>query len=347
MKKRTVGIFARYDASEQTFCAEYLARYVTNCYRYTKWFVPEAPRPGSRFHGFSHQWDSEVVPWHGKRKETLQSLQTCDTFFFFERNEEILDRLPEGTVTAFVMNPHDRNPESTAFAKRCRYSLVTGSECNRHVTEKAGEIHRTVWPFDSAMQCIPRVNPDFEKRPGLFFPAFGFSLSERQFVMDVAEIVRLCLPDIRAVVGFYDGTVVPKPGMDSRTHDWRLLRYLQMSDWIIDLNTKPQFCLFPAFAGGYGLPWIGYDIAPNTDERNRARRHLIRNITENRHSGNVVPDLETTARQIVTRLGTPFQGDLDRHAGAGAWDNRRAEFLRVTNVILGCKTRRYRCDNKF
>jgi len=342
MKKRTVGIFARYDASEQTLCAEYLARYITNCYRYTKWFVPEAPRPGSRFHGFSHQWDSEVVPWQEKRKDILKSLQSCDVFFFFERNEEILDRLPEGTVTAFVMNPHDPRTETLAFAKRCRYSLVTGSECHKHVTEKERGGHLTVWPFDSVMQCIPRTNPDFE-RPSLFFPAFGFSLSERQFVMDVAEIVRLCLPDIQAVVGFYDGNVEPKPGVDSRIHDWRLLRYLQKSDWIIDLNTKPLLCLFPAFAGGYGLPWIGYDIAPNTDGLNRARRHLIqgtiRKDAENGRGGIVAPDLETTAEQIVTRLRTAFLGDFDRHAGAGVWDNRRAEFLRVTNVILGCKTR--------
>ena len=347
MKKRTVGIFARYDASEQTLCAEYLARYVINCYRYTKWFVHEAPSPGSRFCGFSHQWDSEVVPWHGKRKEAIKSLQSCDTFFFFERNEEILDMLPGETVTAFVMNPHDRGSESLAFAKRCRYSLVAGNECCKQIMEKEYGLHPIVWPFDSAMQCIPRTNPDFEKRPHLFFPAFGFSPAERQFVIDVAEIVRLCLPNVQAAVGFYDATVEPKPGVDSRTHDWRLLRYLQTSDWIIDLNTKPLFGLFPAFAGGYGLPWIGYDLAPNTDERNKARRHLIQaTLPQTPENPHVVPELETTAKQIVTRLGTPLQGDLERHAGAGAWDNRRAEFLHVTNLILGCKTKHASVDSE-
>ena len=343
MKKRTVGIFARYNASEQTLCAEYLARYVTNCYRYTKWFVPEVPRAGSRFHGFSHQWDSEVVSWHSKRTEQVKSIQACDTFFFFERNEEILDMLPDETVTAFVMDPRDGSANSLAFAKRCRYTLVTGNDCLKQTTFRESGPNMTVWPFDSAMQCIPKTNPIDEKRPRLFFPAFGFSLPERKFVENVAEIVRLCLPDTQAVVGFYDGSVEPKPGVDSRTYDWRLLRYLQASDWIIDLNPKPLFCLFPAFAGGYGLPWLGYEIAPNTDGMNRARRHMIREpirrVHENQPVGKVVPDLESTARQIVTRLSTPFQGDLERHAGAGTWDNRRAEFLRVTNVILGCKTR--------
>jgi hypothetical protein len=168
------------------------------------------------------------------------------------------------------------------------------------------------------------------------------SLFERMFVEQTAELVKLCLPHVQVAVGFYDAKVEPKPGVDSRTHDWRLLRYLQNSDWLIDLNTRPFYTLFPACAGGFGLQWIGFEVAPNTCDSCGTRRHLIQAPVEQtswQGGQRVVPDLESTVEQIVRFLTTPFHGDLDRHANGGAWDNRRAEFLRVTNQILGIKSR--------
>lgn len=152
----------------------------------------------------------------------------------------------------------------------------------------------------------------------------------------VAGIVRLCKPNVKTVVCHFDPEIKPRPGNDSRTDDWRLIRYLQNSDWIVDLNQRPVYCLFGAFAGTYELQWIGFEASPNSDPMNAARRHLIRQPVLN---GRVVPDVESTAMQIVERLERPFQGDLDRHRGSGVWDHRCAEYLRVTNIVLGIRTK--------
>jgi hypothetical protein len=167
------------------------------------------------------------------------------------------------------------------------------------------------------------------------FPAFGFSADERLFAENVAKIVRLCKPNVKTVVAYFDPTVPSRPGQDSRTDDWRLIRYLQSSDWIIDLNQQPLYGLFGAFAGTYELQWMAFDASPNSDPLSGARRHLIRQPVR---EGRVMPNLESTAMQIVDRLDRPFQDDLDRHRGSGVWNHRCTEYLRVTNIVLGIKT---------
>ena len=335
MKKRTVGIYAPYDGSEQTFCAEYLAGYITRGYRYIKWFVPDSTDLKGRARGFSHKWDSEVVPWHGNLKTAKKIAAGCDTFVFFEPNEELFDRLPHAAVTALTVDPGNRTEPYLDFAKRCTFTLWPGE---RRMTEKQAG-YALAWPFDPVVPLVASGRRDAGKEPRLFFPAFGLGLIERNFVEQIAAVVRHCRPKVKTVVGYYDATVAPKPGRDSRVYDWRLLRYLRNTDWIIDLNPRPLSCLFAAFAGGLEIPWMGYDIAPVSDEWNGARRHMITEPIRRIGSiDRIMPDLESTAMQIVDRLDTPFQSNLDRHHGSGHWDRRRTEFLRVTNIVLGNKT---------
>jgi hypothetical protein len=336
MKKRIVGIYSSYDASEQTLCAEFLAGYVVKCYRHVKWFVPKAPKPGDRFYGFSHQWDSEVISCHEKSDLVRKNAASCDTFFFFAPNDELRDALSPKAVTACIVDP--RKPAT--FEKRCTLVLVPSESWLswRHSDPSRNVL---VWPYDPSMQCIPRNDLDYEKEPRLFFPAFGLNDLQRRFIRRVAEIVKRCQPNVRTVVGYYDARIPPSPGNDSRTHDWRLIRYLQNSDWIIDLNPQPQYGLFAACAGGYGLQWAGFDVPPNSDAWNASRRHLIReSLVRTGGSERVMPDLESTVAQIVARLDRPFPSLEERHHSCGVWDGRRAEYLRVTNIVLGFKPER-------
>ena len=333
MKKRTVGIYSKYDASEQSLCAMFLTRYIDESYRYTKWFVPEAATTNSPYTGFSHQWDAEVLDWQRTDLDKRSSVEICDTFFFFERNKELFDLLPPKAITVFILDPRRQDPKDRAFSEKCTWTFVTSEAWLQRYPFLTLMENLAIWPYDPYIPCIMRRSLDYDRHPKLFFPAFGLTLSERKLVEQTAELVKLCLPHVQIVVGFYDARVEKTPGIDSLTYDWRLLRYLQNSDWLIDLNPRPFYTLFPACAGGYGLQWIGFDVMPNTDDYCAARRHLIKT------KDGLLPDLEFVAEQIVRFLATPFHDDKDRHRHAGAWDKRRAEFLRVTNKILGIKSR--------
>ncbi len=214
MKKRTVGIYARYDASEQCFCAKFLAGYINKCYRYVKWF---APGRKESCRGFSHQWDSKVPAWNDRQHRTAAR---CDTFFFFEANEDLRRRLPKHAVTAFVADPRYWSPEQRAFADRCTFLLTPGQSWSDRIASRTAPYQSYAWPFDPSVPGGRRRGIDYEKRPKLLFPAFGFSAEERQFAENVAGIVRLCKPNVKTVVAYFDPTAKPRPGHDSRTDDW-------------------------------------------------------------------------------------------------------------------------------
>ena len=340
MKKRTAGIYARYNTSEQTFCAEYLAAYIVNCYRFAKWFVPVAPNRQSRYYGFSHQWDSTVIQWDAASAEMQPILNECDTFFFFEPNDEIFERLKK-TTTACVFDPRNQRQDYWRFAAKCDWLLLPNQYWldEYSIVQKFPGSQVAVWPYDPYNQCIPKAKTDFELNPRVFFPAFGFPSNDRQFVEEIAAILKIAVPNVQTVIGFYDATSQSRPGYDAGVDDWRLLKYLQNSDWLVDLTTKPTYNLFAAFAGGYGLQWSGFDIPPNADYYNSARRHLIQVDCENMTAHRLTPDLESTAEQLVRQFNRRFHDVFDREAGSGTWEQRRAEFLRVTNAVLGIKSR--------
>jgi hypothetical protein len=339
MKKRTVGICANYDASEQCLCALFLAGYIVTRYRYATWFTPSEVKPSDLVRGFSHQWDNTVC--HPEKPKYKAKAKVCDTLFFFEPDNDLFDLLPPGAVTAFVLNPYTWDKKAKDFAKRCSRVLLLSSEWVKTYSKYPYLRNFSVWPFEPSLHGISRQNIDKKEGTYLFYPAYGFSPIDRQFVCNVAELVNYCRPDIKSVVGFYREGVPPRPGYDPRVFDWRLQKYLQNSDWVIDLNPKPLFGFFPACAGNYGLRWAGFNISPYNDAHSQTRRHLITTETKPVGSNAVkaAPDLEATAVQIVKYIE-----DVERNAPntpyiSGSWERRCSEFLQTTNHILGIRTR--------
>lgn len=343
MKKRTVGIYANYDASEQTFCAMLLAGYISRCYRHAAWFVPNGIKKGSSVKGLSHQYDSEIVACDDGKDVYIRRAKECDTFFFFECNEELFSILPKGAVTAFVVNPHTFDSASLSFARKCTYSLLVDDTLRREM-RKCDYLQNAVsFPFDPLLPSIPKVNVNFAENAWVLYPAFGLSRGSRRLVKQVAEMVKLCCPHIRSTVAYYDKSEspVPEEGIDTLCHDWRLVKYLHNADWIIDLNTQPSLCLFPTFAGCYGIQWSGFNVSPNTDKFNQARRHLIETPVKKagRWAERAMPDVEDTVTQIVRQLTGTFYNDLDRNRASGIYDQRKNVFIKTIGMLLGSKVK--------
>jgi len=97
--KRTVGIFANYDASEKTLCALYLAEHITSKYRHVVWIVPNDAPQRSRYHGFSHKWDTQILSFKSDIEQIKTQLANCEMCFFFEENERLRSFLSETTKT--------------------------------------------------------------------------------------------------------------------------------------------------------------------------------------------------------------------------------------------------------
>jgi hypothetical protein len=336
MKKKVVGIFAKYNASEQCFAAMYLAAYVERHYRQIKWFSPTLPVVrGGQLYGFSDKYDKATLHTVGKNRSRLPEwLEDCAAFIFFEPSDEIYDLLPDNTTTTLVVNPYTWNKDVQKFASKCDYALAPCRLWYERFAVINMPTTMLLWPFDPTVQNIFRRGIDW-KSPKLFFPAYDASPPQRKFIQKVASIVKQVKPDASVAVAFYDARVTPLEGLDSRAYDWKFVRYLQNADWVVDLNPRPFLSFYNTFAASYGLQYSGYDILPNTDPLNAARRHLIPTKTR-QCSGNcveAVPDMETVAYAIAEQLEMPFDPDEN----VGALDIRRVEFLRATNEALGFK----------
>jgi hypothetical protein len=344
MEKRIVGLFAPYTASEKTFCALYFAEHILRRYRHVVWAVPEGVRTGSRYAGFSHKWDKETLPIASKAEEIKSRLSVLDKHgkflseicVFFDANDAMYDLLPEGTKTAFFLDPYTWDIDgSRDFAKKCTYVLVASPHVIKKIVQPNLLPNSLLWPFDSMLQLIPKVYIQSGTAATLFYPAYGMSFLERQCLCQVAEIVKACCPASKSVIGYYDAHDAPETGRDARTYDWKLLDYLKQTDWIIDLNPRPLLGLFASFAGAASIQWSGFDLPVNSDEYNAARRHLI-SFPE---GGLIMKNAEDIAEQIVRQLTTPFADDTDRNKNVGAYFRRLKKFTETTNKLFGAKGR--------
>jgi hypothetical protein len=339
MKKRTVGIYAKYDASEQSLCALSLINYIITRYRYVVWFTPKGVKAGDPAHGFSHQWDSGIVPKSSPKCNA--KLKDCDTFFFFEPDTEILDILPKDASTSFIIDPYNWNSTTKDFAKACTHALLLSPDWMPIFSKYYHLPNLIVWTFEPVMQGATLRKPFAEKELRLFYQAYGFPVLNRHFVKQVAELVRLCRPKTKSVIGFYDAAEPSGPGYDARAYDWRLHQYIQNCDWIVDLNPQPLFGYFPSCASSYGLRWLGFGIPPYTDIYSQTRRYLIE--TKTKPVGARVPkailNAEETAAQIIRHLDNAEKTPKDINYAPGAWERRSEEFLRVTDFILGVRSR--------
>ena len=283
--KRTIGIFANYDASEKTLCALYLATYVARRYRYAAWIVPEEVTEESRYYGFSHQWDAEVMPLRSEAeaiKERLTAVDpntghaACEICFFFEDNDLLRSLLPPEAKTALFLDHRALNfAKAGAVAKKYTYVIPPSPYVSKKLVQPNLIWNDLFLPFDPAVQITPKSWIQSGNKASLFYNAYGMSFTERQCIKQISEIVKECCPESKSVICYYNAKDAFEEGKDSKTYDWKLFDYLKHVDWIIDLNPRPLMGFFAAFAGTLGVQWSCFDLPPNTDEYNAARRHLV------------------------------------------------------------------------
>ena len=132
---------------------------------------------------------------------------------------------------------------------------------------------------------------------------------------------------------YYDAENLSEPGFDAQAYDWKLFEYLKKADWIVDLNPRPLLNFFSGFAGTLGTQWSCFNLPPNTDEYNAARRHLVPYPKD----GLVLKNVEPIAESIVKHLATPFTCDLDRDRNIGSYLKRTNKFIKALNLMFGVK----------
>jgi hypothetical protein len=154
--KRTVAIFANYAATEKTLCAMYLAAHIIRRYRYVVWVVPEDTTQQSKYAGFSHQWDAEILSLKIKREEIKKRLAKCEICFFFEESEELFSFLPSTTKTAVFIDPYTWDYEkSKAFVKKCTYALSVSPAFTKKIVQQNLLTNELLCPFDPVVQLAP------------------------------------------------------------------------------------------------------------------------------------------------------------------------------------------------
>jgi hypothetical protein len=318
----------------------YLAEHVLTRYRHVIWVVPEDVSPKSRYFGFSHKWDTQVLSLASQIEIITEKLyeaeNECEACVFFDENESLYDLLPSRTKTALFLDPYCwHSGTSRAFAKKCTYTFSTSPFVTKKIVKPNLLANEHLCPFDSVLRLIPRAQAESGAVATLLYPAYGMSFLERQCLKQISEIVKACCPDSKSVISYYDAKGVSELGMDAKVYDWKLLEYLKLTDWIIDLNSRPLMGLFCSFAGALAIPWSGFDIPPNTDEYSAARRYLI----PFPEGGLVLNNAEEIAGHIVRHLTTPFNGYIDRNKGAGAYRKRLEEFTKTINHLLDTKSK--------
>ena len=156
MKKRVVGVFSPYNASEKTLCALYLTVGIVNRYRRPVWIVPEDVPLKSRYSGFSYKWDTErwlkssrkprtncrqeiplsVLSLASEADRIKDKLAECEVCIFFEESETLHSLLPKSTKTAVFIDPYQWEHErSKNFVKKCTYSLSTSPWIQKEIVQ--------------------------------------------------------------------------------------------------------------------------------------------------------------------------------------------------------------------
>ena len=336
--KRTVGIFSSYNASEKTFCALYLAEHILWRYKHVVWIVPEGVSTRSRYHGFSHKWDPEILSLKSQTKQVKEELADCEICFFFDESEQLFSLLPKETKTIVFLDPHKWTESSRSFVKKCSHSFSVSPHITNTLAQRNLLENTLFCPFDHSLQMIPKVGITSGTAATLFYPAYDMTFLERQSLQQVSSIVKKCCPDSKSVIGYYDTSESSKPGRDARTYDWRLIDYLKQTDWIVDLNPRPLMGLFSAFAGALCSQWSCFDIPPNTDSYSAARRHVIPYPKE----GLTVANAENIATHLVRQLNTSFSDDASRNKGAGSYVKRLDGFKEAMDWLFKKKKKKRR-----
>jgi len=335
--KRTVGIYADYNASEKTLCALYLAEHILWRYRHVAWVVPDDVSSKNRYHGFSYKWDPKILSLKSQSRQIKQLLSNCEMCFFFDENERLRSWLPEETKTMVFLDPHKWCHErSRSFAKKCTFSLSVSPYIDKIIVQKNLLENSLFCPFDHSIQMIPKLGLSSGQEATLLYPAYGMSFLERQCLQQIAEIVKACCPKSKSVIGYYDTKDASEPGKDARTYDWKLMDYLKRTDWIIDLNPRPLMGLFSAFASAMCIQWSCFDIPPNTDAYSASRRHLV----PYPKGGLTMSNAAGIAEHLVRQLTMVFNDDADRNKGASSYPKRLDGFHEIMSKFFKKKKKK-------
>ena len=347
--KRTVAVYSNYDASEKTLCALYLIKHIlSQRYHHVLWVVPEDIKKDHRYYGFSHEWDASALSLQSQEEKIKTRLQqtvqirkkiyvpACEIGFFFERSDLLHSLLPDGTKTTMFLDHRKWGVDKLKeFVKKCTHVLTPSDYTAKDIGHPRLAADSLLCPFDSTLQLMPRTYITSGQEATLFYSAYGMSFLERQCLQQISDIVKECCPKSKSVIGYYDTHETSEPGKDARTFDWKLLDYLKQTDWIIDLNPRPLMGLFGSFAGALSIQWSCFDLPPNNDEYNAARRHLV----PYPEGGLVLKNVEKIAEHLVRQLTAPFHSDVDRNRGAGSYAKRLKEFYKAMNKVFGAKSR--------
>ena len=336
--KRTVGIFASYDASEKTFCALYLAEHILKRYKHVVWIVPDDATAKSRYCGFSHKWGVEIISLKSQTERIKEELSNCEICFFFNESERLFSLLPKETKTIVFLDPHKWTTNSRSFVKKCTHSFSVSPHITDTLVQRNLLENTLSCPFDHCLQMIPKVGISSGKAATLFYPAYDMTFFERQSLYRVSSIVKKCCPDSKSVIGYYDMHESSEPGKDAKTYDWKLIDYLKQTDWIVDLNPRPLMGLFSAFAGALCVQWSCFNISPNTDAYSASRRHTI----PYPNGGLTIANAEEIAMHLVRQLNTSFNDDAARNRGAGSYAKRLDGFKEAMGRFFKKKKKKRR-----
>jgi hypothetical protein len=247
---------------------------------------------------------------------------------FFEESELLYSVLPKGTKKAVLMNPYTWCHEtSPAFAKKCEYAVSVSPYVSKKIVRPHLLSNEVRMPFAPPLRWTPRHNLQTGERSVLFYNAYGMSYPERECIEQVADTVKVCCPQSKSVIGYYDKKEKSRPGRDARVYDWQMIKYLEHTDWIVDLSQKPLLTLFPMMAGVIGAQWSGFDLPPNNDDYNATRRHLIPYPS----GGLTIDSAGVIAEHLVRHLTKPFATEADKNQSAWSSQDRSSKFMGVMN----------------
>jgi hypothetical protein len=328
MKKRNVGIYARYDASEQTWTALYLAKYISAQYRYVKWITPPAASPINPYKGLSYEWDSKVIPYNDCNIKSAD-YTAC---VFFEPHPALLKKLSKNIITCFIPDLYRFDKATQIFAHECTHCLVTCEDWASRLEQIYYNNNHTLWHYYPSIQYGIHDKKNNYTIDGLklFFPVYGLNQPTIDFIKDVITVIKQLQPTMHAVIGSFNKKLKPQAGYDTNIFDWRLHKYIHETDVLIDMNPQPAYAFFPTYAIGHGLQWIGYDTPVNRDPLTATHRHLLP-LPDN-HEQYTKNDLEKISLQLVNYLINIKQGKIVNNSNK--WDIRCRQFIDTTNEKL-------------
>lgn len=324
MKKRYIGIYANYDASEQTWTALYLARYISQQYRFVKWIADDSI-VSPKYQGFSFHWDSKLTSV--KDFKPNPNSEVYSAVLMFNRNDTLLAKIPNDVITVFIPDCYSFDKDDYIFAKKCKYVFIPCEFWLDQITRRYYADNYTLWHYYPVTQYASKL-PSKDGKLRLFFPVFGLSMKDIHFIEKVIDITKQINPDIHTVLGNYNAILSERQGYDTKVFDWRLHDYIRETDIIIDLNPQLKYGFFPMYAAGHEMQWIAYENPLVNEQLASAHRNLLTPPSPDY----TTEDLENVSRELTQAVLRLQQGNTVDNSNY--WTIRCQRFIETTNLLL-------------